>query len=301
MDELIALAAWACGLCAFFVTLFLIQISRPPDASFRSRAEVVLGQWISNRPRAELVPILRDALRLIQPPRWYAARYEVRQLQQNLRYAGSPGRLTAKDFLALKWASLASSLLATLLLGFLWAGQTLLLVIVLPSGVLGGLVGLDYWLRTTIRRRQKLITRSLPNFIDLLSLSIEAGQGLEPALQEVGRTYQGVLGEEIRILLDQLDHGRSMREVLEDLIERNSSPNLRTFAGAIIQSQKLGTSLAPTLRIQSDLMRTYRRQRAEEAGQQAPIKLAFPLVLFILPALLIIYLSPPLLHLFLEQ
>ena len=151
------------------------------------------------------------------------------------------------------------------------------------------------------QRRCETIDLSLPNFLDRLTLSMEAGLGFEIALRRTSKNFPGLLGNELRKLVRAVDRGHTRFEALDQFVERTPSNDLAAFVTAVKQSDRLGTSLARTLRIQSQILRSRRRRRAEEAGRRLPILIVFPLVFFFLPALLIIYLAPPMLHLFLGR
>ncbi len=167
-----------------------------------------------------------------------------------------------------------------------------------------GMVGLLYpeiWLRRRIEARRLEVDLALPDFLDRLALGLEAGLGFEIALRRTSRNFPRLLGEELRYVVRQLDRGHARSAVLERMLERVPSSDLGAFVAAVKQTDRLGTSLARTLQVQKTLMRSRRRRRAEEASRRLPILIVFPLVFFFLPALLIIYLAPPLLHLFLGQ
>ena len=157
------------------------------------------------------------------------------------------------------------------------------------------------WLDWRVERRQMDIDNELPYFMDRLSLGMEAGLGFETALRRVAEGYPGLLGDELRRMVRQLDRGHPRGQALEELSERNPSPDLGAFVAAVRQTDRLGTSLARILRVQTELLRSRRRRRAEEASRRLPILIVFPLVFFFLPALLIVYLAPPILHLFLGR
>jgi tight adherence protein C len=141
---------------------------------------------------------------------------------------------------------------------------------------------------------------SLPDFMDRLALVLEAGLGFEVALRRTSSGYPGLLGAELQRTIRQLDRGLSRSAGLVELGERVPSLDLNAFVAAVRQADRLGTSLAKALRVQTGLLRARRRRRAQEASRRLPILIVFPLVFF-LPALLIIYLAPPLLHLFLGR
>ena len=154
--------------------------------------------------------------------------------------------------------------------------------VVLPFGLL----------RRRIRARRSAIWKSLPDAFDMITISVEAGLGLDAALRQVAEKFSGPLSDEIKYALRQIGMGRGRREALEELAERGDVKELVTFVHAIIQAETLGTSLGRVLRAQSMSIRIQRRQRAEEISRKAPVKMAFPLVLFMMPTFFIITLGP---------
>jgi tight adherence protein C len=168
--------------------------------------------------------------------------------------------------------------------------------------VLGlGAMGPALWLAWRKDRRLREVEAALPDFLDRLALGLEAGLGFEVALRRSSAQFPGLLGEELQRVVRQLDRGHVRAETLEEMSTRHASNDLRAFVAAVRQSDRLGTSLARSLRSQTTLLRARRRRRAHEAGRRLPILIVFPLVFCFLPALMIIYLAPPLLHLFLGQ
>lgn len=157
-------------------------------------------------------------------------------------------------------------------------------------------IGPYLYLKFRIRERERLVERSLPGFLDMLTFTIEAGLGLVPALKRVCKGDKSILGEELRRSLIQVELGFSQREVLKELVTRLSSSDVKSFVEAILLSERLGTSLARTMRVQANLLRTRRRQRAEVKAQTAPIRIIPALVFFFLPGLLLIYLAPPIIN-----
>lgn len=172
----------------------------------------------------------------------------------------------------------------------------------LLRGVLGftliliPVVGPYLYLKYRIRERELSVERGLPDFLDMLTFTVEAGLGFVPALQRVSKGYSGVLGKELQRVLVQIRFGFSRREALEELVKRIPSSDVEHFVEAINLSERLGTSLARTLRVQANLLRTRRRQRAEVKAQTAPIRIIPALVFFFLPSLLLIYLAPPIIN-----
>ena len=148
------------------------------------------------------------------------------------------------------------------------------------------------WLDNRMRLRQKEILKSLPDAFDLVTTCVEAGLGLEAALGRVAEKIQGPFGEELTVMLQDVALGKLRRDALREVADRTGVPDLTSFINAVIQAETMGTSIAAVLRVQADQMRVKRRQRAEQEAQAAPIKMMFPLVLFIFPTMFIVILGP---------
>jgi tight adherence protein C len=150
-------------------------------------------------------------------------------------------------------------------------------------------------LRRRAQRRIDAITRGLPDSLDLMVVCLEAGLGLNSTIARVGQERSrenDPLGIEFAQVATEMRGGRSREEALRALGARNGSDDLRGLTALIIQSDRLGASMAQTLRAHADLLRTKRRQRAEEAARKLPIKMLFPLALFILPPLFVMVAGP---------
>ncbi len=165
--------------------------------------------------------------------------------------------------------------------------------------------GLGYlWPELSIRRRtqrrQAKIVKELPETLDLLTISVEAGLGLDQALDVVATRRPGPLTEEIRAYLDELNLGRDRREALKAIGSRTGLEELVSFTGTLVQAMEFGVSIATVLRIQADEVRTRRRQRIEERAMKAPVKLLFPMVFLILPALFVVTAGPGLIRAYVE-
>jgi tight adherence protein C len=158
-----------------------------------------------------------------------------------------------------------------------------------------GYFGPLYYLRRRANRRQKDIARQLSDVLDLLVVCVEAGLGLFEAIKIVGdeTDRQGqAIGTELALVSVEVAAGGSLGQALRNLAERTAVEDIRPLAATLIQSEQLGSQIGPALRSSSDSLRTKRRLRAEEAAQKSTIKILFPLVLFILPAMLIVLLAP---------
>jgi pilus assembly protein TadC len=261
-----------------------------------------MGVWLVRREEHRLrakpilfVERLVTVLRLIAVPegirrRWSTAEIEVRLLHAGLSWG-------VEEYAALRWSVLWLSLGAALGL-VVWrewdlVGQFLALLM-----IVSGVVGSEVWLTRQVERRQLEVDLALPNLLDRLALGLEAGLGFDLAIQRIAQNLPGLLGSDLRLMVRQLERGHHRDQALDELAGRNPSTDLRAFITAVKQSDRLGTSLAKALRMQTDLLRARRRRRAEEASRRLPILIIFPLVFFFLPALMIVYLAPPVLHLF---
>jgi tight adherence protein C len=149
-----------------------------------------------------------------------------------------------------------------------------------------------FWLRSAVRSRQRKIVKNLPDAMDLITTCVEAGLGLDAALTKVSEQMKGPLARELSQMLLEVSMGRLRRDALSDLGQRTGVQELISFVNAIIQAEQLGVSIGHVLKVQSDQMRTHRRQRAEQLAHEAPIKMMFPLVLCIFPAFMLVILGP---------
>ena len=195
--------------------------------------------------------------------------------------------------------------------GSLMAGAYFLLVfavtdgappaLALLAGALPALVGayvIIFWLSSQARARQKIMMRGLPDSMDLLTICVEAGLGLDAAFHRVVEKQSGPLVDEIRQMLREIGLGKVRRQALLDLADRTQLEDVKGFVSAVIQAEQLGTSLAQVLRVQSQRMRVRRRQRAEQEARRVPVKMVFPLVFCLMPSLFIFILTPILINVF---
>ena len=157
----------------------------------------------------------------------------------------------------------------------------------------------DFWLSHRIAKRQKSIQRGLPDVLDLLVICIEAGLSLDQATTRTSeelKAAQPALCDELRILVLEQRAGRPRSEAWKHLAERTGAEGLRNLVGVLVQSEQFGTSIAKILRVHSDTLRTKRVQAVEEMAAKTSVKLVFPLVLFIFPALFLVTLGPAVLQ-----
>lgn len=237
---------------------------------------------------------LRAAFRAAALHLWPASHVE--RLRFRLSVAGDPRSMTAERFLSLQLAlSLGAGMLA-LATGIVFAVRP---GAALPLILLGAALGLfapEVWLSRIIAGRRRRMRRALPDMLDMLTVSVEAGLGFDAALQRLVRMGEGPLAQEFARMLQRVQAGIGRAEALHDLARRADQPEFASFVSAIVQADLFGVSIAQVLRTQSVELRMRRRQHAEEEAQKAPVKLVLPLVLCILPATMIVILGPAVLR-----
>ncbi len=149
-----------------------------------------------------------------------------------------------------------------------------------------------YWLSGKVRRRQVRIGRELPDAVDLIVVSVEAGLSLEAALARVGDDPRHLVAAEFRRVLADMNLGMGRRAALQGLVARTGVPAITSLVSAILQADQTGMGIGQVLRAQSTQLRSQRKQRAEEAAMKAPLKMLFPLIFFIFPSLFVVILGP---------
>ncbi len=208
-----------------------------------------------------------------------------------LALAGNPYRWTPVDYMGIKVLAALSfgGVLFFLLTISRHAGYAIPMAVV--SAVLGWF-GPDLLLRSKARARQKEIQRVLPDALDLLVISVEAGLGFDAAMHRLVAKRSDALAIEFARVLAEMRVGRSRRDALKDMVARTQVPDLSNFVGAILQAEQLGVSVTRVLSVQAEQMRVLRRQRAEEKAAQLQLKMIFPLAIFIFPALCVVIMGP---------
>lgn len=174
-------------------------------------------------------------------------------------------------------------------------------VAMLVSGCMAGWILPKFFLEKRITKRQEILRLSLPDALDLLVVSVEAGLGLDQAIQHVARELQvshPELSEEMSLVTLEMRAGKRRSEALRNFAERTGEPEVRKPMAILIQNDRFGTSMGESLRNHSDFMRTQRRQQAEERAGKVGVKLVFPIFFFILPSMLIVAAGPGLLQIF---
>jgi tight adherence protein C len=212
------------------------------------------------------------------------------RLRRRLDLAGNPSGWDIEALFACKAAgTMTGGALGALAL---FAGRSVLALVFAAFLVAGGYWITDILLYNAGLHRQEKLRRAAPDAIDMLCVCVEAGLGFDAALAQVARNTTGPLAAEFARLLQEMQIGRSRAEAFHDFTTRTDVSELTGFVNALVQADKLGVPIANVLREQSADMRLRRRQRAEELAQKVPVKIIFPVVLCIFPALLVVVVGP---------
>lgn len=246
--------------------------------------EAVMAQPLIMRLLGPAFDLFDRAVRAVTPG-WWLDRIRHNAVKAGLGRWGVEGVLVLKAVTAI--GSGAVLLLASAMVGrgpgaVMWA-------------ILGGLVGFftpDLWIARRADARQDEIRRALPEALDLMAISVQSGMGLEQAMELVARRLPGALGDELHRMIKEVQLGTSRRDALDRLRERTDVSELSTFALSLAQADALGTPLGEVLRVQAQEIRMLRRQRAREQAAKVPVKLLFPLLFCIFPALGIVVIGP---------
>ncbi|HYK68961.1 MAG TPA: type II secretion system F family protein [Streptosporangiaceae bacterium] len=289
----------AVGALTLAIALLVISVApaRPLRGAARALAvieqgysQVASGRARAHRSSASSPGWLRAIARRLSPAGTAAA------LQHRLDIAGNPGSWTADRVLAAK----GLGLLALGVLGTVYGlAITHSIGLTFIGLVVGGVVGFylpDLLLLNAGQRRQQKIQRALPDSLDMLTVCMEAGLGFDAALAQVAQNTDGPLAAEFTRALQEMQIGQARTDALRSLLTRTTVPELRVFVAALVQAADLGIPIAKVLREQAGEMRIKRRQRAEEQAQKVPVKIMFPLVVCLFPALMVVIIGPGILR-----
>ena len=217
----------------------------------------------------------------------------IAKIDAKLEKAGYPGGLRGADWVGVKILALIGFAVLGFLLGLLLGGGAIIVALLFTIvGAALGYMAPEFWLGRKIRARAFQMVLQMPDALDLLTISVEAGLGFDAALAKVVEKMEGPLVDEFRQALAEVRMGRPRREALRDVANRADAQSVSNFIGAIVQAEQLGVPIAKVLQIQSNQLRIERRQRAEEAAAKAPVKMLFPMVGCIFPTIFIVILGP---------
>ncbi len=229
---------------------------------------------------------IRDVVKRLTPVGY------VEQVKRKVVLAGNPPGFEVDRLLVLKVVGTAAPLLwwPLVYLGLELGGIMGMAVFGFLSAV--SFLGADLAIDNKIEARKGEMARRLPDMLDLLVISVEAGLGFEQALERTATAVPGTLSDEFRRMLQETRIGATRADALRALDERTDVPELRSFILAMLQADTFGVSIARILRTQADEMRVRRRLAAQELAQKAPVKMLFPLAVCIFPAIFIVVLGP---------
>ncbi len=279
------------------LTILIINLRRPQGVATLDQigtygyvAETVGGsEETARRPLDSLAGRLGDAAAR------KSGRFSEAEVRQKLVSAGMYGTTPRKILGYQILGAIFFSMLA--LWGIPILGYSIVLGIVgaIAGGTVGWFLPMVYVDRVT-RQRSDRIDRQMPDMIDLLVVTIEAGLGILASMRVASERLQDPLGQELRLTLQEQRMGLSVFEAITSLGQRADTPNMRMFVRSLTQGEKLGVSIANTMRNLATEMRKRRKAVAEEKAQKMPIKLLFPLVFLIFPAIMIVLLVPAMIH-----
>jgi tight adherence protein C len=211
-------------------------------------------------------------------------------------YAGDPSAEAVDRFLATQVLCVVGGVLGAIVCFFAFAGLLKFGAVLLF--LLAGLLGPSAILNRRVAERQHQLRTKLPDVLDLLTISVEAGLGFEQALDRTVASVPGPLSDEFARMLGEVRAGATRADAMRALEARCNLPEVRSFVLAIIQADTFGVSIGRVLRSQADEMRVKRRQLAQERAQKAPVKMLFPMVFCIFPALFIVVLGPAFINIY---
>jgi tight adherence protein C len=284
----------AASIAAAGVMLFLVVIVGGGTTTGVARSLAMIEEFVSPEEvgRSELSAIDRLIIPFFSRMKRIALRLSPLgtggRLSRLLDLAGNPAGLTVERLLGFKGAGL----LLGGFLGLLFGGLSLKGLI---FGTLGGAAGFylpDLMVMNIGTKRQDVLRRGLADALDMLTVCVEAGQGFDGAILHVAKSVEGPVAGEFARVLAEIQIGKSRGAAFSSLAARTKVPEIRTFVTALVQADRLGLPIGSVLREQSVQMRLIRRQRAEEKAQKVPVKILFPMLLCIFPALFIVIVGP---------
>lgn len=234
-------------------------------------------------------PVLEDINKVIVKitPKEILAGFDKKSMM-----AGYPFGLQGKDWLNIQAVLVILLPLITITLGSLNSMEPRKWIFLSIAEIALGMLFPLLILNSKIRARQREIQNSLPDIIDLLTVSVEAGLGFDSALAKVIEKFPGQLAVEFSRVLQEIKMGKPKKDALKSMSDRVGVTDLTTFVGSIIQAEQYGVAIGHVLRIQSEQMRIKRKQRAQEKAMKAPVKMLIPMVLFIFPTIFSVLIGP---------
>jgi tight adherence protein C len=226
---------------------------------------------------------------------------DIASLRTTLIQAGFRSENAAPVFFGLRIVSAITLLVLALVMQPGMEDNPMMRLMLVGSGAMAGWILPRFMLEKKVKKRQEIFRLSLPDALDMVIVSVEAGLGLDQSLQHVGRELavsHPLLSEELSLVTLEMRAGKRRAEALRNFAERTGEPEVRKLVAIMIQNDRFGTSMGESLRTHSDYLRTRRRQEAEERAGKVGVKLVFPIFFFILPSMVIVAAGPGLLQIF---
>jgi tight adherence protein C len=288
----VAVVAFFVGVAIVLANIAVSTVTRTGISRGLSSINSVYGAGRADGGRVAPLPIGGPMTKLgrVATPGTALAR-----LRRWLDYAGNPPYWTVDRVFEIKGLGLIVFGMAGAIIGLLFGGG----LGALAGGVVGAVAGFfapDLIVYQLAYNRQEKIARTLPDILDTLTVSVEAGLGFDAALSQINRYGRGPVAGEFARVIQEMQIGRSRVDALRGLGQRTSIHELRSFCAIVVQATELGVPIANVLREQAREMRIRRRQRAEETAQKVPIKILFPLIFCLFPAIFIVVLGPGLIN-----
>src|SRR4051812_36813122 len=292
------IGALALGFAVFLVAEAATSPAREQEVAVRRAARYGLG-----RSRGQEKPRVRFSERVVVPAIQRLAAMSMKLnpktnaevVNTRLIASGLSARFTVTQFLALKTGLALGGVFLATMFGLLTSPVTGL--VLAPIAFACGFLFPEAFVTMKVRSRRESVRAQLPDALDLLAVSVEAGLGLDGALTKLTEHMEGPLVDEFALTLGEIRIGEARQDALKKMTERVPTPEVASFVRSIIQAEQLGISLGRILRVQGADSRLRRQAAAEEKAMKAPIKMLFPTVLFIFPAMFIVVLGPALLNL----
>jgi tight adherence protein C len=279
-----------------FAAVFLVVTglrTRPADPVADRLRTVQAGMGSRNRTMAQpfirraAIPMAGALARLVMklvPTTW------LKDIEQRLIWAG--GKMTLPGYVLLTFLTTPTFGFLSWVISGTFGVAGIVHVIIAGVGVAIGVYLPRFALNSRISQRAYLTRKSLPDALDLMTTSVEAGLSLDAALVRVGEYVQGPFQEELSLALQDMTLGKSRKVALEEIMQRLNVPEVASFIQAVNQAEVTGAPIGQVLRTQADTVRIRRRQAAEAQAQRAPILMLIPLIFFILPSLFVVILAP---------
>lgn len=296
MEQTALISLLFIALMILFYNIF--QSNKRSESDVSARLSYIRNQTSQQPIEDELSKSFSD--RVIKPLFENVGRFLLRlapsemitNLEHKIIMAGKPNNWSVKNWLGLQ-AFLVLGLPLIILIIYIQLRIDIknLILIASATGMIGVLFP-NMSLNGKIRKRQSEVMKTLPDIMDLLTVSVEAGLTFDSALSKVVEKMPGTLAREFETVLQEIKIGKSKKDAMYQMADRLGVQDLRSFVGAVIQADQLGVSIGRVLRIQSEQIRQNRKQRVSEKAMKAPIKMLIPMIIFIFPSIFIVLLGP---------